>query len=227
MCSLCAVKKVSTSHTHRYKLETKPQHILFFLFFSWFGNCRVNIFINHITWHDAPKFTLFTGIHLIEHKVSQWIYDWRFAHCTYNSEWHFPNFSLIFFCLSLKQSPSRSYPNNSKTSWWSDKGILLCNCHGGFFYLFTNTICRNSTHTGYVSEYKFCSTVVNSQYKSATYTMLYAVMIIIIISFIILHYYGNKYSFLHKSWQQIRHGDAHVSRSQNSKLYRRMNFYLQ
>lgn len=31
---------------------------LFFLFFCLFGNCRVNIFINHITWHDAPKFTL-------------------------------------------------------------------------------------------------------------------------------------------------------------------------
>lgn len=81
---------------------------------------------------------------------------------------------------------------------------------------------RNSTKT----EYEFCSTVVNSQYKSATYTMYYAIIIIIIIiSFIIiLIIVVINILFIHKSWQQIRHGDEHDSRTQNSKAVQKNEF---
>lgn len=49
------------------------------------------------------------------------------------------------------------------------------------------------------------------------------------------HYCGNKFLLcIHKSWQQIRHGDAHDSRTQNSKAVQkhelvftlRMSVYL-
>lgn len=49
---------VSHAHTHTETPDRNHNILLFFLFFSPFGNCRVNIFINHITWHDAPKFLL-------------------------------------------------------------------------------------------------------------------------------------------------------------------------
>lgn len=57
----------------------------------------------------------------------------------------------------------------------------------------------------------------------------YAIMIIIIIInfIIILIVVVLNILFIHKSWQQIRHGDAHESRTQNSKAVQRMNLYLQ
>lgn len=92
------------THTHAHALKT----ITTIYSFSFYSSLCLEIagsifFINHITWHDAPKFLLylFTGIHWIEHKVSQWIHNWRFAHCTYNSEWHFPDFLLNFLSPSL------------------------------------------------------------------------------------------------------------------------------
>lgn len=89
-------ERKSATHTCTPTEDSNHNIVLFFLF-SLFGNRRVNNFINHITWHDAPKFILFTGIHWIEHKISQWIQDWHFADCTYNSEWHFQDFLFLFF----------------------------------------------------------------------------------------------------------------------------------
>lgn len=42
----------------RTKSRTKSQCIPL-LFYSLFRNRRVNNFINHITWHDAPKFIVY------------------------------------------------------------------------------------------------------------------------------------------------------------------------
>lgn len=48
--------------THTYSTHTQTEdnnhEIFLYVLFSPFGNPRVNIFINHITGHDAPKFTL-------------------------------------------------------------------------------------------------------------------------------------------------------------------------
>lgn len=43
---------------HAKKWRTKSQCIPL-LFYSLSGNRRVNNFINHITWHDAPKFIVY------------------------------------------------------------------------------------------------------------------------------------------------------------------------
>ena len=87
---------------------------------------------------------------------------------------------------------------------------------------------RNSTQTGYASEYKFVpllSTVNTSQ----PHTLL---LFIHNNNHNTCHHYlhhnrhnhlrhsyniDNKYFFIHKGWQQIRHGDAHDIRTQNLK----------
>lgn len=86
-------------HTHR------PKTINTIYSFSFYSSLCLEIagsIFSLITLLDMMHqnlLYLFTGIHWIEHKVSQWIHDWRFAHCTYNSEWHFPNFLVHFFPL--------------------------------------------------------------------------------------------------------------------------------
>lgn len=97
---------------------------------------------------------LFTGKHWIEHKVSRWIHDWRFAHCTYNSEWRFSDFSfLFFFFLLISPLPLSDHihqPNDLRTVWQCH--ILFSNLCGRFFFFllfvicFTSTICIETIH---------------------------------------------------------------------------------
>lgn len=121
--------------------EDSNHNIVLFILFSLFGNCRVNNFINHITWHDAPKFILFTGIHWIEHKISQWIQDWHFADCTYNSEWQFQDFLFFFFSRLLPSSPCRSHlsasrpPDSLMPTFYFALVVEVC------WLCFTSTIC--------------------------------------------------------------------------------------
>lgn len=84
--------------------EENTQHnnheiFILFYFFLCLEIAGSIFFISHITWHDAPKFYSVYRNTLIEHKNSQWIHDWRFAHCTYNSEWQI--FFLFPQVLSL------------------------------------------------------------------------------------------------------------------------------
>lgn len=54
-------KKTDDSYIYIYiytQTEDNNHKIFLYVLFSPFGNPRVNIFINHITGHDAPKFTL-------------------------------------------------------------------------------------------------------------------------------------------------------------------------
>lgn len=158
------------------KTENNHHDIFHFLFYYFLcleiaGSI---FFINHITWHDAPKFTLSVYRNTLN-RTQGFTMDTRLTFCPLHlQQWMtFSRFLFHFFlllsCLVTRQIISIS-PN---TSWSSNKGILLCYCHGGFFFLFNkHNMYRNSTQTGYVSEYRFCSTVVNNQYKSATYTML-------------------------------------------------------
>lgn len=101
---------------------------------------------------------LYTGIHWIEHKVSRWIHDWRFAHCTYNSEWRFSDFSFVSFFLSapftfppitLRSRPPAWKPPHSLTMSHSVFNLLW-----KFFFFqillfeicFTSTICIETIH---------------------------------------------------------------------------------
>lgn len=95
--SISTARKYVT-HTYTQRLKTITT-IYSFTFYSLCLEIPGSIFslITLLDMMHQNLLYLFTGIHWIEHKVSQWIHDWRFAHCTYNSEWQFPDFLFHFF----------------------------------------------------------------------------------------------------------------------------------
>lgn len=86
------------------------------------------------------NFTLFTGIHWIKHKVSQWIHDWHFAHCTYNSEWHFSKFLVFFPVASLRRLADHTHQTKDLLIVWQRHSALQLPWRV-FFPRLTNTIC--------------------------------------------------------------------------------------
>lgn len=111
-------KRIGDTHIHRLKTITT---IYSFSFYSSLCLEIAGSIFSLITLLDMMHqnlLYLFTGIHWIEHKVSQWIHDWRFAHCTYNSEWHFPDFLFHFFpLLPFTLVTLQITSIKSKTSW--------------------------------------------------------------------------------------------------------------
>lgn len=53
---------------------------------------------------------------------------------------------FFFLLLPLTIITLQIISIKSKASWCTDKGIPLCNCHGGLFVLFTNTIFIETLH---------------------------------------------------------------------------------
>lgn len=146
--SLSTRQRKRNTHTFM-QTETNNHNIfIFFLLFSLFGNCRVNIFIYHITWHDAPKFTL--SVYRNTLNITQGLtMDTRLTFCSLHlQQWMtFSRFLLDFFLLlPLTLITLQIISITSKTSWWSDRGIPLCKCHGGLFVLFTITTCIETLH---------------------------------------------------------------------------------
>lgn len=108
---------VSHAHTHTETPDRNHNILLFFLFFSPFGNCRVNIFINHITWHDAPKF--YSAYRNTLNKTQGFTMDTRLTFCPLHlQQWmtFFQIFSFLFFPL-LPFVTSRITLTKLKTSW--------------------------------------------------------------------------------------------------------------
>lgn len=169
-----ARKQVTHTYTETEK-KLNNNIFLFFLFFSLFGNCRVNIFINHITWHDAPKFTLSVYRNTLN-RTQGFTMDTRLTFCPLHlQQWMtFSRFFVSFFSrwFPLPSLPCRSYPSNLRPPDSLTKAFYFAVAVEVFSSCFTNTICIETIHRLDVSEYEFCSTVVNSQYESATYTML-------------------------------------------------------
>lgn len=138
-------------HTQIHTQDNRHNIFLFFLFFSLFGNCRVNIFITHITWHDAPNFTLSVYRNTLN-RTQGFTMDTRLTFCPLHlQQWMtFSRFfdSVFFFqCFPLLSSPCRSYPSNqgspdslTKTSYFVVAVEVL------FSPCFTNTICIETIH---------------------------------------------------------------------------------
>lgn len=138
------------TYIHTYRLKTVTT-IYSFSFYSSLCLEIAGSMFSLITLLDMMHqnlLYLFTGIHWIEHKVSQWIHDWRFAHCTYNSEWHFPDFLIHFFpfpSLSHHHLADHIHQTEDLLIVWQD--ILLCSCLLEVFSsCFTSTICIETIH---------------------------------------------------------------------------------
>lgn len=143
-------KEISDTHTFVQTENNNHNIFLFFLLFSLFGNCRVNIFIFHITWHDAPKFTL--SVYRNTLNITQGLtMDTRLTFCSLHlQQWMiFSRFLFDFFLLlPLTLITLQIISIKSKASWWSDKGMprrFVC-------LVYKHNMYRNSTQTRYVSD---------------------------------------------------------------------------
>lgn len=176
---------------------------------------------------------LFTGIHWIEHKVSRWIHDWRFAHCTYNSEWRVPDFLFHFFSapsFSKHHFADHNHQLGDLRTVWQCDILFLQLLWRLFFFLicFTSTICIETIHrldTFLIRTFVPLLLTANTDQPHTLCLCNNNARIILIIRIIItLITVVINILFIHKSWQQIRHGDAHDSRTQNSKAVQKHEF---
>lgn len=92
-------QRLQEKHTHNTQRNNRDIFISLYFFLCLEIEGSIFSLITLLDMMHQNLLYLFTGIHWIEHKVSQWIHDWHFAHCTYNSERHFPDFLFRFFAL--------------------------------------------------------------------------------------------------------------------------------
>lgn len=153
---------LSTQHGNRWHTHTFCTHglktittIYSFSFYSFlFGNCRVNIFINHITWHDAPKFTLSVYRNTLN-RTQGFTMDTRLTFCPLHlQQWMtFSRFFVSFFPPLLPINPYHFAdhihqirpPDKLTKAFYSAIAVEV------FFLLYKHNMYRISTQTGYVS----------------------------------------------------------------------------
>lgn len=131
---------------------------LYFFLFSLFGNPRINIFIYHITWHDAPKFTLPVYRNTLN-RTQGFTMDTRLTFCPLHLQQWMTGFRFFvlfsFFNQPLSFSPHYSADHihqlgSLRTVWQCH--ILFCKLLWKvvFFFLFvicfTSTICIETIH---------------------------------------------------------------------------------
>lgn len=104
-------------HTSTHRLETiNTIYSISFYSFLCLEIAGSIFFINHITWHDAPKFTLSVYRNTLN-KTQGFTMDTRLTFCPMHlQQWmiisrFFVSFFSFFLYLS---SPCRSYPSNSR-----------------------------------------------------------------------------------------------------------------
>lgn len=138
--------------------------------------------------------------------------DTRLTFCPLHlQQWMtFSRFFVSFFCFPLPHHlADHIHQIKDLPIVW--QRLELCSCWGGSFFLFyKHTMYRNYTHTGYVNTSLFhcCKQSIQVSHIHYAYVIITILILIIVVVNIL---------FIHKSWQQIRHGDAHDGRTQNSK----------
>ncbi len=172
-----ALQEVTHTYTHTHTQKTKNTRYSFSLYSSLILEIAGSIF-SLITLLDMmhQKFTLSVYRNTLN-RTQGFTMDTRLTLCQLHlQQWMtFSRFFVTFFsrCYVLPPSPCRSPPSSWRPPDGLTKAFYSVFAVEVFFLLFyKHNMYRNYTQTGYVSEYDFCSTVVNSQYKSATYTML-------------------------------------------------------
>lgn len=146
----------------------------------------------------------------------------------------FQIFCFIFFpLLPFPHITLQITSTSLETSAQSDNvTFCFCNCCGGFFFFFlicfTSTICIETIHrldTFLIRTFVPLLLTANTDQPHTLCLCNNNARIILIIRIIItLITVVINILFIHKSWQQIRHGDAHDSRTQNSKAVQKHEF---
>lgn len=179
----------------------------------------------------------FTGIHWVEHKDSQWIHDWQVCPL-HLQQWmtvsryflylFFLSFYLFFWLFLFKSRRLAAYVRLSicsQTPRQSDSDILPRRCCEDLLIFVLRARYKDYKQTicFWIGLLLYCckqsAQVSHIQYAYAIFRVISLIIIIVVIIIIIMIRDNPviNFTFIHKSWQQIRRGDAHDGRSQNWK----------
>lgn len=128
---------------------------LYFFLFSLFGNPRINIFIYHITWHDAPKFTLPVYRNTLN-RTQGFTMDTRLTFCPLHLQQWMTVFRFFFYFLFFPLNQPPPFISPHPPARWPPHSLTMSHSvfkplWKVFFFLlfvicFTSTICIETIH---------------------------------------------------------------------------------